>query len=321
MIRVYKHEAGSTEPVDRVDPAWLAPDSAVVVWVDVSRPTPDEAAVLADVFRFHELAIEDALSEIHLPKVESYDGYLYAILHGIDFSAREHRFTTRDTDFFLSARYLVTVHAGVSRSIARVAELCTRNPLVLGEGPGALMHRIVDTMVDHYGPEVDRLEERLDALEKEVFQQPDAVVARRILDFKRDVTSLRRIVLPQRDIVGRLARREFSLISEGLSYRFRDVYDHLVRFSDEAMTLQDRITSLLDAHLASVSNRLNAVMKVMTIISTIFLPLTVLTGLYGMNVRLPHLPGGEDAQFWWVVAIMVTMSSAMLVFFRRRRWI
>jgi magnesium transporter len=321
LIKVFKHQAGTTECVDRVDSAWLEPGSGAWVWVDLSRPTQDDGRVLSDVFHFHELAIEDALSEIHHPKVESYADYLYVILHGIDFRAREHCFRTQDVDFFLSSQYLVTVHGGESRSISMVEDLCSRNAHMLAEGPGALMHRIIDTMVDNYRPEIDELDERLDRLEKAVFQRPDAALAKRILDSKRDIASLRRVVLPQRDVLARLSRREFPVISEGLSYRFRDVYDHLVRISEESMLFQDRVSSLLDAHLASVSNQLNAVMKVMTIISTIFLPLTVLTGLYGMNVGLPHLPGGDPAQFWWVLAIMLTMSASMLYVFRRRRWL
>ena len=321
MIRVYKHEAGSTSCLDAVDPAWLLPDSGVVVWVDLDQPTPEEARILTEVFHFHELSVEDALSEIHHPKIESYGEYLYIILHGIDFKAREHCFRTRDVDFFLGQQFLVTVHPGISRSIGRVGEMCSRNSRLLSEGPVGLMHRIIDTMVDNYRPEVDQLNERLDKLEREVFSRPDAILGRRILDFKRDISSLRRVVLPQRDVVGRLARREFSNISEQMSYRFRDVYDHLVRLTDEAIFFQDRVTSLLDAHLASVSNQLNGIMKILTLISTIFLPLTVLTGLYGMNVPLPHLPGGDGAQFWWVMAIMATLSGSMLYYFRRQRWI
>jgi magnesium transporter len=118
--------------------------------VDLNQPTPDEARILTDGFHFHDLAVEDAMSESHHPKVESYGDYLYLILHGIDFSAREHRFRTKDIDFFLGAQSLVTVHPGVSRSIGKVNEICSRNDRVLGEGPGTLLHRIVDTMVDNY---------------------------------------------------------------------------------------------------------------------------------------------------------------------------
>jgi magnesium transporter len=277
--------------------------------------------VLSDVFHFHELSIEDAVAEIHHPKIESYGEYLYLILHGIDFRAREHAFRTQEVDFFLGPRYLVTYHSGSSRSIGRITEICSRNERVLGEGPSALLYRIIDTMVDNYRPETEKLSHRLDALEKEVFQRPKETLVRRILDFKRDIASLRRVVMPQRDVVGRLARREFPQISEPLSYRFRDVHDHLIRLADEAIYFQDRISSLLDAHLSNVSNQLNGVMKVLTIISTIFMPLTVLTGMYGMNVGLPHLPGGDAAQFWWIAAIMASVCIVMLTFFKRRGWL
>jgi magnesium transporter len=142
-----------------------------------------------------------------------------------------------------------------------------------------------------------------------------------MLDLKRDVASLRRVVIPQRDVVGRLGRREFPLIENEIAYRFRDVYDQLVRMTDEALIFQDRITGLLEAHVSNVSNRLNEVMKVLTVIATIFMPLTVLTGAYGMNVALPHFPGGQGVQFWWVLGIMLVASLGMLAWFRGRGWI
>ena len=321
MIRIYKHEGGSTVTVDRVDPAWIKPGSGILVWVDLDQPTPDESNILRDVFHFHELAIEDALSEMHHPKVESYGDYLYLILHGIDFKASEHCFTTKDIDFFLGAQYLVTVHPGVSRSIGKVGTVCNRDPRVLGEGPGMLLYRIVDTMVDNYRPEVDKLSEKLDTLEEEVFEHPNTQLARMILNFKKDISSLRQIVLPQRDVVARLARREFPLISEPLSYGFRDVHDHLVRLADEAMFFQDRITSLLDANLAIVSNQLNSIMKILTVIATVFMPLTFITGLYGMNVDLPHFGLGGITMFWVLMGLMTAIVGVMLFLFRRRGWI
>jgi magnesium transporter len=321
LITIHKHQAGSTECVEQVDPAWLQPDSGVSVWVDLDKPTPDEARILSDLFHFHELAIEDAMSEAHHPKVESYGEYLYLILHGIDFAASEHCFQTQDVDFFLGPNYLVTVHPGVSRTLGKINQVCDRDDRMLGEGPGGLMYRIIDTMIDNYRPEVEKLEKQLDEIENEVFETPNQRLARRILNFKKDVSSLRQVVLPQRDAVGRLARREFPLINESLAYRFRDVHDHLVRLSDEAMFFQDRITSILDAHLSAVSNQLNTVMKVLTIFATLFMPLTVFTGMWGMNIPLPHFPGSDAAQFWWVVGIMFVMSGGMIWYFRRKGWI
>jgi magnesium transporter len=322
LIKIYTHANGKTSPADRVDQAWLAPGSGVLVWVDLTNPSKEEGRqVLADVFHFHELAVEDALSDLEFPKVESYGDYLYVILHRIDFEAPEHCFRTHDVDFFLGPNYLVTIHTGDSRSIEHIANVCQRNSLALGEGVSALMHRIVDSMVDNYRPEIDELSERLDALEEKVFDGAGANLAKDILDFKRDVSSLRRVVQPQRDVVGRLARREFPLIDEQIAYRFRDVHDHLVRLSDESMFFQDRITSLLDANLAIVSNQLNTIMKILTVISTVFMPLTFITGLYGMNVELPHFGMGGVTMFWVLLGIMIGVVGIMLLFFHRRRWL
>ena len=321
MVSIYIHQNGDTRCADAIDPAWLAPGSTVTLWVDLLAPTPEEGRLLTDVFHFHPLSVEDALSAIHHPKIEPYDGYLYLILHGIDFQEEEHWFATRDVDFFLGPNYLVTVQDGHSRSIAGLKAVCDKHDRVLGEGPAALMHRIVDTMVDNYRPEIESLETHMNELEDEAILGRKADLVRDILALKRDLASLRRVLIPQRDAVGRLARREFAAISDELTYRFRDVYDHLVRLSDEATLLQDRVTGILEAHLSTISNRLNLVMKVLTVMSTIFLPLTVLTGMWGMNVPLPEFPGGAAMQFWWVTACMAAISAVMLALFRRNGWL
>ena len=322
MIRIFANANGQTSQADRVDPGRLQPGSGVTVWVDLMNPSVEEGKqILNDVFHFHELAVEDAMSSLQFPKVESYGDYLYLILHRIDFEAREHCFQTHDVDFFLGQNYLITIHSGDSRSVQHVSDICQRNSMALGEGPASLLHRIVDAMVDNYRPEIDALGERLDELEERVFESGSPNLAQEILNFKKDVASLRRVVQPQRDVVGRLARREFPFIDEQVSYRFRDVHDHLVRIADESMFFQDRITSLLDANLATVSNQLNTIMKVLTVIATVFMPLTFITGLYGMNVDLPHFGLGGETMFWVLMAVMVGVVGLMIYLFRRRGWI
>jgi magnesium transporter len=322
VINVYVHRSGDTQVVDGVDRAWLEPSAAAVLWVDLVSPTPEESRVLTDVFHFHPLSVEDALSEVHHPKVEPYDGYLYVILHGIDFEKRrKSKFATRDVDFFLGRNYLVTVHDGRSRTIGHIKQLCGRHDDILAEGPLALMHRIIDAMVENYRPEIEEFESQLNELEDEAVLGTEENLVRTILETKRAISSLRRVVIPQRDVVGRLARREFPQISDEMAYRFRDVYDALVRLADESLIFQDRITGILEAHLSTISNRLNKVMKVLTVMSTIFLPLTVLTSMWGMNVPLPMLPGGTESQFWWVAALMAVIAIAMLTVFRRIGWI
>ena len=321
MVSIYVHRNGQTEQATSVDRSWLNPASGAMVWVDLAAPSIPESLILSETFAFHPLSVEDAMSNLQYPKVEAYDGYLYVILHGIESKLSEHCFATHDVDFFVGPNYLVTVHDGDSRSIADLRDHATRNTKILAEGPVALLHRIVDTMVDHYRPEMDKLEDRLDALEDEIFGTADPKLIRQILDEKRQVASLRRIVTPQRDVIARLARRDFVDVSTEMSFRFRDVYDHLVRVADDALMFQDRITGMLDAHLSNVSFRLNEVMKVLTLVTVLFMPPTLIAGIWGMNVPLPHFPGGDAAQFWWVIGGMVAMIAAMVLVFRARRWI
>lgn len=321
MVTIFIHRNGQTERVKSLDRAWLAPTSNTYVWVDLAAPTIPEFLILSDTFGFHPLSVEDARAELHYPKIEAYDGYLYVVLHGIDFHAGEKGFATHDVDFFLGRNYLVTVHDGHSTSIKELAQSVERNPNLMSEGPVALFHRIVDAMVDHYRPEVEKVEARINEIEDEVFENPGPTLVREILVVKREVAGMRRVVIPQRDVVARLARRDYVDISTDMSFRFRDVYDHLVRIADDAMIFQDRITGVLDAHLTSASNRLNEVMKVLTVVATIFMPLTLVSGIWGMNVPLPHFPGGESAQFWWLVGIMAVVAAGMLAAFRFRRWI
>lgn len=320
MITILHQENGHTRIHESVDPAWLQPDSTGMLWVDLSDPTPEEASVLRDVFKFHELAIEDALATTHHPKIEAYPGFLYLIVHSIDFEQSHHQFATHDTDLLIGDHFLVTVHSGNRRSLVEVRELCSKHDHLLAGGPMQLCHRIIDRMVDNYRPEVDKLSAQLDDLEEKVFESPDESLMRTILGLKRDVASLRRVVQPQRDVVARLSRREFPAVTDALALQFRDVHDHLVRIADEATFFQDRITGLLDAYLSAVSNRLNQVMKVLTLFATLFMPLTVLTGVYGMNVPLPVLPGGDGAQFAWVMGMLFATAGCMLWYFRTRKW-
>ena len=307
-----------------LDPALLQPGSGAKVWVDLAAPTESELRILSDVFHFHALAVEDAVASLHHPKIEAYDGYLYLILHGIDYqkSRDQESFITHDTDFFLGPNYLVTIHDGQTRSITRhPGRLRPQRPRA-GEGPGALMHRIIDRMVDNYRPEIEQLETVARRARAGRLRRAAQGDVREILSVKQDVTALRRIATPQRDAIGRLARREFPIIPEELTYRFRDVYDNLVRIADEGLIFQDRITSLLDAHYSNVSNRLNEIMRVLTVITVIVSPLTLVAGIYGMNMKLPLVGSESDPRpFWWLVGGMVATVVIMLGFFRRKHWL
>jgi magnesium transporter len=320
VISVFVHERGETRIVERVEPQWLDPSSQVLLWVDLSEPSSEESQILLDVFHFHPLSVEDARSKLQFPKIESYPGYLYLVLHDIDVKKGQSSVTTRDVDFFIGRNFLVTVHDGRSKTIDRLRGVCDQHSRLLGDGPVALSHRLIDSMVDDYRPVFEEIETRIGALEEQAFTGKEHL-SRQLLKMKRELASLRRVLVPQRDAIARLARREFPQISDELSFRFRDVYDHIVRSTEEAILFQDRVTGIFEVNLTLVSNRLNQVMKVLTVMSTIFMPMTVLTGMWGMNVPLPHFPGGEAAQFWWVGGVLVTMTAMMLAAFRRKGWI
>ena len=319
MVTVFVQTNGTTTSAERLDAQWLDPASPSTLWVDLSAPTPEDARLLVDAFHFHPLAVEDAQSALQFPKIEAYAGYLYLVLHGIDVTGAG-RFATHDVDFFLGRNYLVTVHNGHSRSVAKVRDICGQHPHVLAEGPVGVMHRIIDSMVENYRPAVEAIEKGVESVESKALSGSQSLV-QPVLRLRKDLAHMRRVLVPQRDAIARLARHEFTQIGDEMAYRFRDVYDHVMRLTEEAFFFQDRLTGILEVHLATVSNRLNQVMKVLTVMSTIFLPMTVLTGMWGMNIPLPVFPGSPAVQFWWIVGIMVTIVVAMLAAFRSQRWI
>jgi magnesium transporter len=251
---------GVTRKADAVDPAWLRDDAPRIVWVDIEEPGEADSALLSETFHFTSSLCEDALAEAHHPRSNVRS-------RAVPHPARHRRAARRKGLRDPRHRLLPGPQLPGHRASLHVAVDCEEYAVVLRHGtrarrgPCSLLHRIIDRMVDHYGPEVDGLEDRLERSSTRSFQQPGESPAR------RSWTQVgHRIVapchLPQRDVVSRLARREFIQISDAMSYRFRDVHDHLVRLADEAVFLQDRVTGLLDAHISTQSHRLNQVMKV-----------------------------------------------------------
>jgi magnesium transporter len=279
--------------------------------------------LLSTVFAFHPLSIEDAILERPYPKVDEYPSYLYLVMHGmrpsLDGSGTDVR--TRELDIFLGARYLVTFHHEEMRSIAQTRTLLEKNPEPLARGPAALLHRVLDYLVDNYVPVMEDLDRRIDALETAVSEgdgKHDVVSA--AFPLRAQVTEIRRLASRQRDVVNRIVRQELPLIDSGSALYFRDVYDHLVRVQDQAESYRDLLSSLVEIALARSSNRLNSIMKTLTLLNTIFLPLTFITGIYGMN--FDRLPGkGAAWGFWICVGGMATLAIVMLLLYRRKKWL
>jgi magnesium transporter len=304
-----------------------------VFWVDMEDASDaEEETVLVSLLDFHPLAIEDLQrgreENGHLPKVEDFADYLFIIFNPIEAIGRKGTgsngevlaIRTVQLSAFLSRRVLVTHHYRQLPAVANAVQLCVKNPMTLGKGPDFLFHIIIDHIVDSYTPILDWLDDAIDGMEDEVFQRPTQGTMERILQLKKDIMTVRRISTYQREMLHRLSRGEFApLVTDEETIYYRNVFDHLVRMSDLADAYRDVVSGLLDAYLSVTSNNLNQVMKVLTIISTIFLPLSFITGFFGMNFKF--LPGAEwEFGVLAAAAFMLAVGLGMLWLFRRKHW-
>jgi magnesium transporter len=303
-----------------------------VLWVDLEDPQDaEEETLLVSLLDVHPLAIEDCQrgrgETGHLPKVEEFDDYLFVIFNPVEagsaYTEQEVgavEIKTTQLSAFLSDRILVTHHYRPLRSIENVMLHCEKNPGTLKRGPDYLFHLIIDNIVDNYSPILDSLDDAIESMEDEVFQSPGQRCMERILQLKKNIMTIRRIATYQKEMLYRLSRGEFELIAEDEIVYYRNVYDHLVRMADLAESYRDVVSGLLDAYLSVTSNNLNQVMKVLTIISTIFLPLSFITGFFGMNFKF--LPGAEWEYGTIAAAVfMLAVGVGMIVVFRRKNWL
>jgi len=245
MVTIFVHRQGLTEEVTSLERGWLNPAAGAFLWVDLAAPSIPESLLLSDTFVFHRLAVEDAMSSGQSPKVEAYDGYLFAVLRGAD----------TEVDFFVGASFLVTVHRGESQAIADLADNARHGAKWMAEGPVAVFHRAADAVIDGLRPVIERLRGRIDDLEARLFARASPAVVRDLLAVRREVFALRQTSTAERGAIERLARREFVDISTEMSFRFRDVHDHLVRISADAAAFDDRLAGLLTASACLAGGR------------------------------------------------------------------
>lgn len=298
----------------------LVDDPDVMVWVSLEGSDPKAERVLDDVFDFHPLLIEDVFADATTPKIERSDRYIYMIVHGpTDASGSGGEIETADVDFFLGDGYLITHHRRGIGSVAAVERSVEADPSLLGRGPAFVAHAIIDHMIDQFGPLMERLDEEVDRLERAVVSEPNAPVLEEIFGLKHALQRIRRISLHQKELLMSLWDGTHPRVPEVVRPFFRDVYDHFLRVADLTDGYREMVGSVLDAYLSVQSFRLNEVMRVLTVISTIMLPLTFITGLYGMN--FDHMPGLHWA-YGYEAAWAFMISTAALVYFllRRRGW-
>jgi magnesium transporter len=300
----------------------LLKNDKVLIWVDMEAPSEADDRVLLDVFHFHPLTVEDCRANRHHPKVEEFPDYLYFIVHAVRTDASPERFNTIELDGFIGRNYVVTYHHDRFASIDKVKQSVRSSPVSCQRGASFLLHHIIDSIVDDYLPVMDDFDEQINELEDNIFtlRRPNDEILQEILGLKRSVLRLRRISSKQLEVLYRMSHGQFQLISGPVLPFFRDIYDHLVRVTDLAESYRDLISGSLEAYLSVVSNRLNEIMKVLTIFSAIMLPLTFIAGVYGMNFdNMPELHSRYGYYTVWI--IMLVVAIGMLGLFWRRGWI
>jgi magnesium transporter len=326
MIRIlYRHRSSGIVgelPVEKLQAA--VQDKLLNLWIDIQTPSDGEARkVLEEVFRFHPLAIEDALQDTHVPKLDDFGTYLFLVVHTVTLGDERMDLHTHEIDIFLGGNYLVTMHEAPRATIDRLWQIDMHDSHGLARGPAFLLYEILDRQLDSYIPLVDQFEERVEALGDQIFQTRNgqkADMLNDILTAKSSALRLRRFLIPQRELINRLATLDYAVIPHETRIYFRDVYDHMVRLADVTEQMRDLAGATIDTHLAIVNNRTNDIMRLLTIISTIFIPLGFVAGIYGMNFDfMPELHWRYGYAFAWT--IFLTIAGSLLYVFRRRGWL
>jgi magnesium transporter len=316
MIRAWHAHQGAVREVSAVEAARCAREGPGTVWIDLEGVEESAARALLEPLGIHPVALDDVVSDANRPKVDDYGDYLYLAVH----SARweDDRPALRELDILIGTRFLITFHEEPTRSVTAAREVLGRRPDLLERGPAVLLHYLLDVLVDHYLPIAERIAETIDTLEEQAFADGEASIAQSILRLKRGMLALRRILGPQRDTVLALTRDEFRAIPREVRPYLRDVYDRLARVSDLLDTFRDEVTSLLELNVSLLSNRMNQVIKALTVMATIMFPLSVITGYYGMNFPMPEYEWKGGGLY--VLGLMVAVSAATWWFLRRRHW-
>lgn len=291
------------------------------LWVDIDSTNRTQHALLEKLFHFHPLAIEDTLNPNSRVKLEEYPGYLFIVIRGVALrheTEDPYDLETNDLYAFLGPNFLVTVHAGPFPAITLAANQLRRSPDFMSRGVERVLHLVLDETIDGFFPILNQIDDFLDTIEERVFVEFDETALRDIFNVKRLVLSLRRYLMPSREVMNVLTNRPTTLLTPETQVYFRDIYDHVLRINDSLDTYRELLSSTMDSYLTQVSNRLGTATKALSVVATMSLPFVVVSGMWGMNLKdipLAEWPHG----FWFMVAIQLALGLLLLVFLRRKR--
>jgi len=317
----YSESDALTQVRDAANLRQLIADKGRITWVDLEQPTPPETELLDTAFNFHPLTIDDCLYPQHQPKIDDYGEYLFLIVHEVMPEATEQHFRQEELDIFLGKNYLVTYHLHRMKSIETIKDRLVKNPKPLFRSADFLLATVVDEVVDLYSPVLDQFDDRVDALEDQILSADNSKnILNDIFLTKRNISRLKRISAKQIELLTHMIKDGYDEVLPVSIPYLSNVKDHLIRASDLSDSYRDQIASLVDAHLLTSSNKANEAMKVLTVFASIMLPLTVITGIYGMNFRaMPEIDWLYGYPF--VLGLMVVVAGGLFYFFKKKKWV
>lgn len=296
-----------------------------ITWVNIERPTKDETDYLARHYPFHELDLDDVLSKIQLPKIDEYDDYMFMVFHFPVFNPHARVTTPSQVSIFVGEDYLITLHQGDLKPLVSLFRTCQASEKAcqeyLGRTTGYLLYIILDRLVNYCFPILNKIGDNIDAVESRIFDELARGTVRDVGILRRDIISFRRIIRPQTEAVELLEKKDWSVhLKEDPDVYFGDIADHLRKLRYTLDDYKEVVEGLSDTNNTMTSFRINEVIRVLTIFSTIVLPLTLIASLIGMNVW-PFVPLESPGSLFAIVAAMGAVIFGMLIFFRSRRWI
>src|SRR5438105_4232225 len=307
----------------RTPPAELS--AAGLTWIHLDAPDPLQAGILAGRFGWHPLDVEDVLSKRQRPKIDEYaeDGYIFGVLHFPVYDRAVQRLNAAELDFFIGQDYLVTLPAVELLPVTRLFRRCEEDQAfreqLFSKGSGRLLYHILDDLFDYCFPILDKIDHKLDSIEDDIDEGHFEEIVRDISKAKQEIISYRKIIKPQRPTLRLLERYVERFLPEELENYFDDLVDASERIWDLLDNYKEVVEALEDTNESAINHRQNDILRVLTVVSVILLPMTLITGIFGMNV---HFPGFGTAAAWWgIVAGMVTLAVGLAAFFRLKRWL
>jgi len=316
MLTIWRAKVDGLEQINRDVAVDLVRRGESTVWLHFDRPNEDELQFLKQDLKIHDLTMDDVVHQNQRPKLDSFDDYVYLAVHPLERKNSGH-IERSELDLLLGRNWIISVHYGPLPGLIDDSKLHERIALALGRGPDFMLYILLDLLVDSYFPLLDAIEEEIDALEDRLVVRGSAIDVKRLLALKRNLVRIRRSVLPQREIFNQVTRHDFAFIRPEHLVYFRDVYDHLIRIIEELDTLRDILSSVLEIYLASISNQLNATMKRFTAWGTIFIVITAIAGIYGMNFKF--MPELEWHYGYFVILGLMTVVSLGLYFYFKKK--